>query len=1123
MNLGLWPQALLLCLWATLQPSIIQGPLAATTDSEVPVPDRSSSEKGLFEAASPLFKEFCFKCHSDEKTKAHLNLERLRSEPDFAGHFKMWEKVATMLEEKEMPPEDEPQPSDPQRRELIRSVRGALDNFIRQQQGDPGRIAMRRLTSAEYAYSIQDLTGLELGLERNSISDAVGGEGFSNVGDVQFIQDSILEHYLKAAQIVASHAVIGAGPLHFFGDPGKTGQELSAMARIQRIYQEHGFRTGSGEGGKAFGLDHYPQAFHAAWRFKHRNALGLENATLDSVAKDEGLDTPFLAHIWQTLHDPSLSFPASEIAAIWKKLPTPIRTDAEQSEKVRDACEELSSLLQTWQASFAQNTGDAEAAGLLTETSFRPAVTNSFRIRLSWPPGTSNATFQFTVTPALSKARANPTVVWSEPTIRFRRPLQGLGAGGGRRQRGTPLRDVVSEVTAARLEFGAENHGQAIGTNDFVTRGSVDLPIEFKIPGGMTQAELSMEARLDLTNLATNEDCVVRCVISHELSAGETAAATGSFSILLANPNGAGIETLNAGVADFARNFPQISHREAAPADRDPIPAPFDNDYNNAERNEFHATLKYHRDDRFLTEHILDDSRRRDLDQAWTDLLTSFDYHDIFLRFVSRKYKLAKLEVAKLTPERINQLPDEPRKFVQWLCDHYTASEKELKAAEPGHIEDAVRFARLAWRRPLTNPEEERLRSFYASIRTELDHPAAVRALIARILIAPSFLYRVETLPTTTTSSPSHQRIPLSDWELANRLSYFLWCSIPDAELSRVAAAGELKNSEHLAQQARRMLRDPKARRFTTEFFGQWFGFYRFDGYRGVDTTRFAEFTDELKSAMYDEAVSFFEHIVRQDRPVHEILFANYSFLNRNLASHYGINRDTLSTNSTEKVSMVEGVNRFHRGGLLGLGAVLTSTSAPLRTSAVKRGDWILRRVLGKSIPPPPGDAGSIPPDDVLDDGKTVRQRLEAHRRDASCVNCHARMDPLGFALEHFDSIGRWRDTYRDGQKIDASGKLNDGTEITGFAGLNEYLRANETMFSRTLCAKLLGFALGRAEMVSDGPLLDQMTVGLKTDNRFSTLVAQVVASPQFRYRRGPESTSPEPKRVAALENPKSQ
>jgi hypothetical protein len=359
--------------------------------------------------------------------------------------------------------------------------------------------------------------------------------------------------------------------------------------------------------------------------------------------------------------------------------------------------------------------------------------------------------------------------------------------------------------------------------------------------------------------------------------------------------------------------------------------------------------------------------------------------------------------------------------------------------------------------------------------------------------------------------------VALSDWELASRLSYFLWSSIPDAELSRAAAAGELRRPEQLARQAQRMLRDPKARRFATEFFGQWFGFYRFIEHRGVDTSRFTEFTDALKSSMYDEAVSFFEHIVREARPVQDILFADYSFLNRDLAKHYGIDVPAVPTNS---IARIDGVDQFHRGGLLRLGAVLTVTSAPLRTSAVKRGDWVLRRVLGTPIPPPPGDAGSIPPDDVLADGKTVRQRLEAHRRDASCVNCHSRIDPLGFALEHFDSIGRWRETYRDGQAIDATGTLNDGTVISELEGLMEYLHKQRSSFDRNLSAKLLGYALGRSEMVSDKPLLDQMVASLKKDNRFSTLVTQIISSSQFRYQRRQEVEAEPPKKTAAFTTP---
>ncbi len=1058
------------------------------------------------EDATPLFQEFCFKCHSDKRAKGNLNLQHLSSAPDFASLFKMWDRVIERVETKEMPPEDEKQPTANQRRKLISAVRNALDEYIQQNAGDPGRIAMRRLTSAEYAYAIQDLTGLDIGLDRGFTGDAVGGEGFSNVGDVQFIQDSTLEHYLDAAKLVASYAVIGARPLSFAPDPGKTGQEISALRRIQRIYEQHGFRHESGEGGLGFGLDHYPKAFYAAWRYAHRTELGLPEASLTSLAHEEGIDAPFVEHVWQTVDDPNLSFPASEIASAWKMLPDPQGVSIPEA---RLRCQKLYTLLDTWQRSLAENTGDAEVATVLTETSFHPSLTNTFRIGLAWPTGTTRATFELTVAPVKGGNGAPPTIRWREPALRFRRMTDAAAAPGGR-QRGTPLRQLVTAATAQRLHFG--DSGQ-VGTNDFVTVGPVVLPIEFEIPAGMSRALLTMEGQLEVPD---TENSVVRCVIAHQLSEGATVAATGTFSLILANPKGAQIETLKTGVSEFARLFPQISHREAAPADRDPIPAPFDTSYNNPERNEFHATIKYFRDDRFLTEHILEPEARRELDQSWADLLTAFDYHQTYAQFVVRKFKLdlPNFHLAQLTSEQIGQLPQESRGHINRLLTEYYWAQDALKQAEPGHVEDALRFARTAWRRPLSEAEEQRLRQFYDKMRADQEHRTAMQALLARILIAPAFLYRVEPVQSVSTADPA-SKVPLSDWELASRLSFFLWSSIPDTELLRAAAAGELKTPAQLTKQAERMLRDPKARRFATEFFGQWFGFYRFDGYRGVDTTRFTEFTEDLRDSMYDEAVSFFEHLVREGRPVHEILFADYSFLNNDLVQHYGIDKEA----PTNSVIKIDGLNRFHRGGLLRLGAVLTSTSAPLRTSAVKRGDWILRRVLGRGVPPPPGDAGSIPPDDVLADGKTVRQRLEAHRRDASCVNCHARMDPLGFALEHFDSIGRWRDTYRDGQQIDASGKLNDGTEITEFKGLNDYLQKNESLFNRTLSTKLLGFALGRAEIASDRPLIDEMTAGLRTDNRFSTLIQRIVTSPQFLYRRAPDPTLSEPKRVATLTN----
>jgi len=309
------------------------------------------------------------------------------------------------------------------------------------------------------------------------------------------------------------------------------------------------------------------------------------------------------------------------------------------------------------------------------------------------------------------------------------------------------------------------------------------------------------------------------------------------------------------------------------------------------------------------------------------------------------------------------------------------------------------------------------------------------------------------------------------------------------------------------------MTADPKARRLATEFFGQWLGFYHFDQYRGVDTGRFPEFTEEVKSAMYDEAVSTFEYLVRQERPVKEILHADYTFLNQTLATFYGIDR---KVGSTDAVVKVDGANAFDRGGALRLGSVLTTTSAPLRTSPVKRGDWVLRRVLGTPTPPPPADAGTLPGDDKSFNGLTLRERLAEHKRNASCASCHLRIDPLGFPLEGFDPVGRPRRTYADGKAVDNSGETADKKIIAGAAGLLGYLETQDAQVMTTLSKKMLGYALGRTVLASDRPLVAAMvSAGVKAS--FSDLAIKVITSRQFRYVEG---SSPEPRASMTASTP---
>lgn len=278
-----------------------------------------------------------------------MNLEPLLANHDFGKDFKLWELAAEMLEFEDMPPVEEEQPSDEEREQLVGFIRSGVQSAIEENAGDPGKVVLRRLTSAEYAYTIKDLTGLDLGLEKTLLGDAVSGEGFSNVGDVQFVQDSTIEQYLKSAKQVASHAVIGAGPLTFYDNPGKTGQELSAINWIQAIYQEHGFSTGAGEGAKAFGLERYPKAFYAAWRCKHRRALGERSIKLKDLAESEGIEVRFLEHIWSVLNEKGLSFPSIEIVKAWHELPSPHFGSDSSYEGVRLECSDLYDLLQSWQ------------------------------------------------------------------------------------------------------------------------------------------------------------------------------------------------------------------------------------------------------------------------------------------------------------------------------------------------------------------------------------------------------------------------------------------------------------------------------------------------------------------------------------------------------------------------------------------------------------------------------------------------------------------------------------------------------------------------------------------------------------------------------------------------------
>jgi hypothetical protein len=1097
-------------------------------------------------AAAGIFKQYCFQCHGVTAPKAGVSLVRLTAQESVGENFQQWEKVAAALEQKAMPPKSMPQPSDAERAQAIAWIRAELSAYAKKHDGDPGQAPVRRLTSGEYSYTIKDLTGLDLNVGIDSSSDSVGGEGFTNFGDVQFMQDANLERYLAAAKIIANHAVIGAGPLEFFSDPGKSGFELSAITRIREIYAAHGIRTVSGEGGRPFGLEKYGKALFVAWQYKHRAALGETNATLPSLAAREGITPRFAEHIWQVMNKQTLGYPTSEAVSRWRKLPAPPRS-AEGGDKamaaVRAGCEEIQKFIVTWPSwLFARGDLAAGGAGDESPLEFSDRTLNVKPVhrfiyvrgggRGPAQPGPAKIYLNVaTVNPAMSE---KPVIIWRNLTVGFRpiapraqvkageSPIvlaeeaqtlanlrRGIAPPGARQT----LKSLVSDETARRLNFGNSPDGAPLGPDDFASEGSVMF--EVPMPEGRFSLNLQVEAEL-----GGNRDQVVRIVISDRADGMTRGQPTRA---LVGDMTSAGYKLFRAGVMEYAALLPPNSHGEPTPADKDPVPDPFDNTYNVPEHDEFVQKVKYHRDDRFVAENLIDDATRARLDQAWNDLYASFEYHDNYLRLLAKHYgfDLKGAGIAQMDKARIAALPAEMRKYVIPLRSEYDEVFAAQAAARPGHVRDCLEFASRAWRRPLTEKEKQELRSFYdKTISADPDHRKAIRALLTRVLIAPQFLYRVEQVADASPGKPAPDSPPikpLTNWEMASRLSYFLWSSIPDDELRRAAGAGELTDTEGIRRQVKRMIADPKARRLSIEFFGQWLGFYHFDRHKGVDTSRFPEFTENVKEAMYDEAVSFFEHVIRKERPVREILSGDYTFLNKDLARFYGVEKEI---KSAEQPELVEGAGAFHRGGLLRLGAVLTATSAPLRTSPVKRGDWILRRVLGTPTPPPPADAGSLPADDKLFGGLSLKAKLEQHKRNASCSNCHTRIDPLGFSLERFDPTGRWRERYPDGNPIEDAAALADKTEINGVDGLLKYLQSKEAQFRKTLSHKLIGYALGRTVLASDQLLIERMAQA-GGDATFAQLAAEIATSKQFRHRRGPEESpqaAPAKSKVASNE-----
>ena len=559
----------------------------------------------------------------------------------------------------------------------------------------------------------------------------------------------------------------------------------------------------------------------------------------------------------------------------------------------------------------------------------------------------------------------------------------------------------------------------------------------------------------------------------------------------------------------------------------------------------FHLMQGYFRDDGPLCELVLAEEGKQDLDALWQELnfitgVPARQYKDFIFferaeppRFaMGSEFDFARSEDKDSTSaamiERLRQsylakarqigASDQAIEAIEVYFANMEADirwvEKARLAAEPSHLSAFERFAQRAYRRPLSQAERDGLLGFYQALRRDdgLDHESALRDCVASVLISPCFCYRLDlgesaggTLGerpavTSTETGPAQTR-PLSDYDLASRLSYFLWSSMPDEELLAHAAAGELHRPDELLAQSRRMLRDERVSGLATQFAGSFFDFRRFDEHNSVDRQRFPSFTNELRQAMYEEPLRFFVHLAKENGSFLDLLYGDYTFVNPVLARHYGI---PWPAGEADGWVRIDAAHRWGRGGLLPMAAFLTRNSPGLRTSPVKRGYWVVSRLLGERIPPPPPTVPELPKDEAALGELTLSQLLARHREVKNCAVCHERFDSMGLVFEGYGPIGERRDRDLSGHPVTETAAFRDGSRGSGVDGLRDYVRrCRQDDFIDNFCRKLLVYALGRGLLPSDELLVENMSTRLRgNDHRFGSLIEAIVASPQFLTRR---------------------
>ncbi len=1021
---------------------------------------------------------YCYECHGPQNAEAELDLRTILESPKgFAAHTEALELVYDAVDFEDMPPSKYKQPSDDERSAAIDQILGMKELLEQQSLNDPGLVVMPRLTRSEYDRVIRDITGKPISVSHILPDEGGAGEGFSNVGEAHSVSIMQIEKYLDASKLVLEHLVATPDGWYWSERPlkdAKTPEETveNMKLAIRRIYSEIENRVQDG----------------------HRDAIRRAVREKLAASSDDGEvpkdkqefakrsdDIHYLEATWRYLHRQELGFSADDLETLAKAVHPELRADV------------LGKFLKV-----LGQAEDEDAPGLLKD---RVAALQAL-------PGPSEVESR----EALQEDILNIYQLWTRPP---RWP------GHHWTQNHFPdyevsnqrVQDMQEDLKALRWPFRIKlEDKEKFEELYLVVTQAADGSEGDLVHWRDGSFELEDGSKVPWDKALRDGEPVTGPVEALTIDGKPVLAAKSPTVIRLPIPENAAFFEVTAAIPDEARETStvQVIIRPTQPDEKDLFY--YDKRHPLGHWKESPVIEKWYgvmgdsqefwreRNNHLLKE---DHTVYQGLDKETLDALgmngVEGKVKEENEKAKKNPYFFSVAELRELaSPEQLASLK-QLETLITGMARRMTAEEEpsaeELRGIAAKQIEQ---FMDMAWRRYVTDGEvEEMLALFDETMGKEgTSYEESLKLAVTGVMMSPYFIYRY---PVTTPENTAGQDVvALTSHELASRLSFALWASIPDQQLLDLAKADKLRNPDVLLAQARRMLQDPRAAAMSEEFSAQWFRFANFDQFSEPDSQLFPEFTPDIAKAMYQEMRHFFLDLIQNNRPITNVLQADYTFANEKLAEFYGMDANVEGA-EFRRVK----VDTDHRGGVIGMGAILTRNAAAQRTSPVKRGVWVFEEVLGGHIPNPPADVPPLSDGERNEEGMTVVEQLAVHRDNPACYSCHAKFDPLGIALENFDPIGRWREKDSAGEPVANSDTMPDGKTLTGFQDLRSYLVGRQDEFVNHFCRKLLGYMLGRGVELGDRPLMEDMKTSLKeNDYRFQAALEVILQSPQYLNRR---------------------